>query len=1203
MDPLILRLMGHPTVIHQSQSLKFRSRKVFALLIYLVVEGGWHSREKLMAWLWPESDKERGGASLRSTVARLRRTLPAGKYLLTEQGDIAFDFERPFELDLQRIEAADQEEARPEAWQAVLAADRGEFLAGFSLPDAPEFDTWAAVQREAWHHRLERIYERLCRRQLEGGESAQAVKTAIQWTARAPLNETAYRHLMEAYYLAGDRIAAWGAFENCQRMLDEELGVEPAPETISLAERIRTVSPPRRARAVAAPPAPLAELPLVGRSVEHSQLVSAYRQVCQGKAQVVCVSGEAGIGKTRLTRAFLKWTALEETGADILTGRAFEVGGRLPYQPLVEALRTRLEAENAPDDLLSDVWLAELSQLLPELRERYPDLPPPMIGAPDFVRARIFEAVARLGEALASRQPLVLFLDDMQWTDEDTLDLLHYLGRRWAQGKRPILLLLAVRQEALVTTPRLTDWLTHLGREVPLTQLSLSPLKSAAIQQLVSTLAGRSAPGEPFDATSDEPHAVQQFGAWLLEETGGQPFFMVEMLKMLGEGGILVYKEAHGRDVVDFVATLRQIKAEGQLPLPPTVREVILARLGRLTETAAALLLAGAVIGRECSFERLCQVARVAEREGLAALGGLLNHRLLLEMGPDVQPYIFAHDKIREVVYTEAGEARRRIYHRRAFTALEGAGAPAAELAFQAVAARLNEPAFHYSLAAGDEAMAAYASAEALAHYGQALALAKQEALTVTSGQLIHLYSRRGRAYELLNQFDEALQTYQEMAEQAAERGDEALKLASLSARCIVHATQTPLYNPSEARAQAEQALALARELEDRATEARVLWGLSLLGAWAGQDYSQALANGEQSLAISRELGLKEQMAFTLTSLASLYANLDQLEAALSAILEARTVWRELGNMPMLADAYNLAAWFHMFIGDHEAVLASAREGISISQSIGNAWNLAGCLVAMGKVWLEQGDIGRAIGNLKEAMQVAKEGGIPVSSFGIYNYLILAYLMAGAVDQAERLATELYEIRDTIVFNFRILALGYIAQVKVAGGEQEAAQRIVEQALEGLEIEKQAIYLFAPVLLAEAQLQLALGQPGDALTRLEYLTGQVRQAGARSYLPEALWLQGKVLLGLEQPEQARQILLEARAAAEEAEVRRMGWPVLWELSQLEAAAGNIDEAERLQEQARAIVISIADHTGSEEVQASFLALPEVRAILRPSSSF
>lgn len=1198
MDPLVLRLMGSPAVIYQGRRLKFRSRKVLALLIYLVVEGGWHSREKLVALLWPESDDKRGRASLRSTLARLRRALPAGDYLLTGRGEIAFDFECPIELDLQQIETALQEEDLPEVWQTALTTDRGEFLAGFSLPDAPEFDTWAAAQGEVWHHRLERVYERLCRWQLEGGESTRAVKTAIQWTVRSPLNESAYRHLMEAYYLAGDRTAALGVFEECQRMLQEELGVEPAAETNSLAERIRTVSPPRRPKKVAMPREPLTELPLVGRSLEHGKLVSTYRRVRQGEAQVVCLIGEAGIGKTRLARAFLTWAALEDTAADILSGRAFEVGGRLPYQPVVDAMRIRLDQENAPEDLLSDIWLAELSQLLPELRERYPDLPAPMSGDPDFVRARIFEATARLGEALMERRPLVLFIDDMHWADEGTLDLLHYLSRRWAHSKRRILLLLAVRQEAMVTTPGLRDWLKRMARDVPLTQLTLPPLEPVAIRQLVSTLAGLSETGRRSGATADERYAVQRFGNWLQEETGGQPFFVAEMLKMLRQRGKLANKKENGGKVVDFVATLRQIEVAGQLSLPPNVREVILARLDGLTETASMLLFAGAVIGRECSFERLCQIAHVDEMEGLAALEELLNNRLLLEMGPGSRPYTFAHDKFREVVYTEAGEARRRIYHRRAFAVLEGTGAPAAELAFQAIAGRLKEPSFRYSVTAGDEAMAAYSSAEALAHYSQALALAEQEALTVTSEQLVHLYGRRGRAYELLNRFDEARQNYLDMAGRAAERGDEALKLASLSARCIIHATQTPLYNPSEAKELGERALALAGALGDRATRARVLWGLSLLGAWSGQDYPQALANAQNSLALARELGLKQQMAFTLTSLASLYANLDQMEAALTAILEARTIWRELGNMPMLADAYNLAAWLHMFIGDHEAALASAQEGKSISQSIGNAWNLAGCLVAIGKVWLERGNIGLATEKLNEAMQVAKDGGIPVSSFGIYNYLIMTFLVVGAVDKAEKLATELYTIRDTIVFNFRIPALGYIAQVKVAAGEMKAAQRIVEQAYQGLDIDKQAIYLFAPVLLAEVQLQLALGQPERALARVEYLTSRLRRAEVRSYLPEALWLQGRALLALERVEQARRILQEAQAVAEEAEVRRILWPILWELSQVETVAHNVAAAKRLRRRAWEIVNYIAAHTGSDELSSNFLALPEVRVVGR-----
>ena len=139
--------------------------------------------------------------------------------------------------------------------------------------------------------------------------------------------------------------------------------------------------------------------PLIGRQTPFSQLVGCYQQARQGQPQAALVVGEAGIGKTRLAREWAAWAAAQ--GAVVLTGQAFEVGGRLPYQPLVEALRPRLEAENAPEDLLEDLWLAELSRLLPELRARYPDLPAPTEDELT-ARMRLFEAVARLVDALAT---------------------------------------------------------------------------------------------------------------------------------------------------------------------------------------------------------------------------------------------------------------------------------------------------------------------------------------------------------------------------------------------------------------------------------------------------------------------------------------------------------------------------------------------------------------------------------------------------------------------------------------------------------------------------------------------------------------------------------------------------------------------------------------------------------------------------------
>src|SRR5439155_4021632 len=209
----------------------------------------------------------------------------------------------------------------------------------------------------------------------------------------------------------GDHSAALQVYATLQVRLAEDLRVEPSAETLALAEQIRAreaasrgSTSARREAVESGPPSELAA-PLVGRAAAFRHLVGTFQQARGGQAQAVLVVGEAGLGKTRLATEWLAWARAQ--GAEVLRGHALEMGGRLPYQPLVEALRERLEVENAAEDLLDDLWLAELSRLLPELRVRYPDLPVP---TEDELTARgqLFEAVARLFDALARRAPLVL---------------------------------------------------------------------------------------------------------------------------------------------------------------------------------------------------------------------------------------------------------------------------------------------------------------------------------------------------------------------------------------------------------------------------------------------------------------------------------------------------------------------------------------------------------------------------------------------------------------------------------------------------------------------------------------------------------------------------------------------------------------------------------------------------------------------------
>ncbi len=1194
-EPLTLRLLGSPQVSLGPRPLSFATRKTLALLVYLVVEGGRPSRETLMALLWPENEPEKAAATLRGTLARLRRALkPAGDLVLSQAGTVAFDFDQGHDLDLDWLAAAARTDQPVAELRPILTFDRGEFLEGFSLPDAPAFDTWAAIQRETCQRQVETVYDRLSQQQLTAHDSTAAEETAARWVTRAPLSEQAYRRLMAAQALSGRRSAALQTYERLQTTLRDELDLEPARESRVLADQIsrgrvggqETGSAPVTVRVSARDQPRRLVLPLVGRANEHSQMAAAFRQVSQEGAQVVTLIGAGGVGKTRLIGAFTEWALLDSPDVDIWQGRAFETGGRLPFQPVIEAMRSRLESENAPEDLLEDVWLAELSQLIPELRARYPDLPPPMTGDAHFVRARMFEAVTTLGDALASRRPSVLVLDDVQWADAETLDLIHYVARRWAETGAPILLLFTLRQESFAADAGLREWLRRLDRDVPLTRLRLDALTGTAVQELVTRLAG---PGKAEDVTT-------AFGDWLWAETRGLPFFIEELLQMFAEQGRLTVIDEAG-PAYDFAPALQHVQSMTHVPLPPGVREVILARIEQFAETDKSLLLAAAVLGRACSFERLCQVAGASEAEALVALEALLGGRLLSESRATRRPYTLAHDYIREVVYGESHEARRRVFHRRALLALEADQAPAAECAYHALASLLDEPAFRFSLAAGDEALRAWAFEESLAHYDRAREVAGPLSAAVEAQSLRRLYENRGRALELREDFQAAQANYDEMLAAAAERGDQALELAALIAQCIIHARHNPVFNPQRASQEGQDALDLSRELKDRAAEARALWGLMLVGIYGGGSSQETSDYGQRSLALARELGQTEQMGYVLLNLCWPFIAQKQLAAALKTNDEAQAIWRELGNQPMLLEAHEMRQWIHLLTGDYQGLMEAAGEVLRLCRLTGNQGFQGTALRFIGVVHALNGQFEQAQARVESAMALPSRRSF--SEHANYDAMLVLHYLAGALDQAEYWSDKLYEAMQERSFPvFDNYYLANIARVKIARGKLAEGQAIQNGVLERLEPDAAWSHLIITIAIISGQLQLAWGKPERVFDLLDERVDSYRQAGYLYSLAEELWLRGRAHLLLGQLETARANLLEARVTAEAREERVVLWQILVTLSELEEVCGEAAAAGSLRDQARAVVEDIAAQAG--KLRSDFLGQPAVVQLLGQS---
>lgn len=1102
MGRLTLQLLGPPEVRRADIPLHFRSRKELALLLYLVSEGGRHTREKLVELFWPRSGESRGRANLRNALSSLRKTLsdvesPDEPYIVVERHYVSLDSTSNVYLDLREMEAAESfaspnpEELAAEDRRRMLAglrngleAYRGDFLEGFYLNDAPEFDHWADVQRESWRRRVSTVYDNLSALQVEGGEFQTAIETATRWVASDPTRETAYQRLIEAHSAAGDHQEAIDIYEAYRSKLERELGATPGPEIETLAVRLKSGleehrPAPRHQFRTTGEPLSL-RVPLVGRSEEFSALVAEYYAARESGPRGVAVIGEAGIGKTRLVNEFLSWA--EAQGADVLRGQAFENGG-LPYGPILNAFRERIERENAPDDLLNDLWLSELSRLLPEIRDRYPDLPPPT-GDAAMSRSQLYEAVYQLVSALSANtkpEPVVMFFDDLQWADKASLELRQYLWQRTAQEQVPVLIITSVREEALDFDPEVYGRLVEAQRHISLKRIPLEPLRPEDIAELFSALTnGVSTSGEAASPDHDE------FGSWLYRETGGQPFFLMETLEDLLDRGVLAPQLRTDGEHAIAVRIPDTETLEGVVPAG--IRDTVRGRLSRLSNLAMDLLAAGAVLGQGFSFELLFRVAKLNEDEGLATLDEVISNRLLREAGagegsiPITPPlgiyptdsesgYVFSHAKIREVVYTEAGEARRRVLHRRAMEALEEKGAPAAELVHHALSAGLSGQAFYHSLAAGDEAMVLFAIEDAAGHYERARTLYEEarngQGLLMEEDQssASKLYERLGHCYGLLQRWGEAREAYEQTLNEARAAEDREAEWTALSSlamlgtdyttqpeyddqllRNIQHGTgdeaesETPqafVWLPEYARDCAEQALSLARELGHDDLIANSLYAAALLGGWSGR-WDQVAERTAEARSLYVALGDRALEAEMLTLSAWGEVMEGRPQEALRFGRTHLDIVHELNDPAIsLSDAHGLVLAL-LETGEYEESLALARQAVQAARSLGASERLQPALVVLG-------DAHKALFQLEEARAVYCEMGDLVV-FPEYRAVFHSKLCALAAmeedwEEAHARALDARRVRGEITLQFTDpFHRHYEIEALLRGGDSAAAR-------------------------------------------------------------------------------------------------------------------------------------------------------------------
>lgn len=740
--------------------------KAKLLLAYLVLAFDRPlSRKQIAFEFWPDSSEKQALSNLRKLLHDLRERLPLiERYIKITPASIGWNDELPCESDVRRFEQATLGQTLHELRHAEVLYC-GELLPGF-------FEEWLVAKRELLAQTYVNVLDKLVALLESQREYSAALFYANKLLTHNNLREESYRTLMRLHALNKDAAGAVSVYRQLQKTMQSELGIEPSEETVRLFQRLKLSGGDTLIET---------QRPLVGRMDEWGQLLSGWKKAQGGGNALFIVKGEAGIGKTRLVTEFKE--RLESEGVQAAFAGCYPSVKALSYSPVAAWLRS------IPMPPLHPAQLSELSRLLPELSGRHPDLPKASPIEENWQLLRWYEAIER---ALADKEPLLLILDNMQWSDSETLQFLSYLLRKDAKAKRFVI---ATMRTDEYPGDAVEPFISGLRLEGMLTEIELAPLSKEETRSLMAASVGET--------------LAERFSSDLYADTAGNPLFITETLRewQAGEGG--------------------------EIRLSPMVKSVIENRLSKLMPAHRKLISVAAVAGKPVATAFLSMAAGVEEEALLDELDRLVQLKVLRETASGT--YDFTHDVIRETAYSLMNESRRRRYHRQMAGLLpvfhrDRSEAVAAEIAHHYQLAGMDKEAVEYYQMAAAAAEKIYANETRIGYYNKLCLLLPPE-------QTLPVLMQLGDALIIAGHWSEAEKTYRRWLEQS---GNEA-SLQERSACDVALGNCLRLQGKyEEAGFHLERALRFFELLDDHAGLSSVYVTLGILHYYMG-DYDKVL--------------------------------------------------------------------------------------------------------------------------------------------------------------------------------------------------------------------------------------------------------------------------------------------------------------------------------------------------------------------------
>jgi DNA-binding CsgD family transcriptional regulator len=914
---------------------------------------------------------------------------------------------------------------------------------------------------------------------------------------------------------------------------------------------------------------------LIGRTAELAAFHLCVEQVKSGKGQVALLSGEAGIGKSRLVAETKAYAAAQ--GFLLLQGNCFQTDVSYPYAPLLDLARSSA-AKQLAAAVDSDLahFARELHLLVPDVVPLPPDQAPLASSDPEQEKRRLFTALAHFFTSQATKQAMLLTIEDIHWSDDTSLDFLHSLARRCPA--HPLLVLLTYRSDEVRASLR--HFLAQLDRErlaqeIPLARLARDEVDAMLRAILALLHSARLELADPIYALTE-----------------GNPFFVEETLKSLIASGEIYY--ANGR---------WERKELRELRIPRSVQDAVQQRAEQLSQDARRVLILAAVAGRRFDFALLQALTKHDEDQLLTLIKELMAAQLIVE--DSEEQFSFRHALTRQAIYADLLVRERKTLHRTVAETMERVysstlDAHLADLAAHFYEAGAWEQALEYGQRAGEQAQTLYAPQAATLHFTRALDAARHVSLTPPAS----LYRARGLAYETLGEFERARadhETALQMAHLAGDRHGEWQALLDLGflwagrayaqtgdyyqrALALARTLDDPaalahslnrlgnwylnVEQPHEALRCHQEALATFQGLHDRSGLAETLDLLGVASYLSGNLMKSAVYY-EQAIAILRELDDRERLPNSLATL-MLCGGIYQTETVIPAaggfaesLQQGELALKIAGEIGQRSDEAYALIHMGMCLGprcEYARALEVAQRGLAIAEEIEHRQWLTAGHRALGALYLDLLAFSEAQQHLEQALALAQEIGSRFWTRTASEFLALVSLAQHDVTRAETL-------------------------LNAALGPDDPAQTIGQRL----------------VWAARADLALARGDPGLALDITERLIASAANMSEERVIPRLWKLRGEALVALHREAEAETVLQAAQAAAHAQGLRSWLWRIYLDLGKLYAAQRRSEEAEYAFLATQEIVEELAANIPDGVLRENFLSrataqLPRSRSL-------